>query len=433
MRSKYSWLSSGWRKIFILFGALLALVFAAALIMVRVSPEIGAVGSDVLRGILGDEAVAQMEAVLFKIDDTLMGLEYHSGLTKASPPWAVTPAQSAGSAHSSTFPSVVSVPATPPPMPMTGLKATPANGSSLHPSSNFNLSPSQNLLPTPSPAPSLEWSQPSINPLGNLPGEGIWSPYIPNTAGQVLAEKTFLQPDPNRPYALVAVVAFDLNATQLHFVIGYQEPYAQPDLRVRSKGVIPESDLAPGVLVAAFNGGFKYRNGHFGAMSGGLVSAPPQPGLATVAITSDGQVRLGAWGTDLSSQDPYIAYRQNGPLALHDGKITQQVADSFFWGYTISSGTVTWRSGLGISRDGNTLYYFAGPYLTINTLTRVMVDVGVWNAMQLDINNYWVVLYAFRDQGNGLVPEALFPKEMAADANRFLRPYARDFFYITAR
>ena len=142
-------------------------------------------------------------------------------------------------------------------------------------------------------------------------------------------------------------------------------------------------------------------------------------------------VRIGQWGSDSLPKTGLQAVRQNGVLIVSQGQVTAQVDNPDLWGYTLSGSAVTWRSALGIDARNEVLYYFAGPYTTVSTLTKAIAAAGVFEAMQLDINNYWVHFDAIRAQGSALVPEPLFP-EMSASANRFLRPYARDFFYITA-
>ena len=98
-------------------------------------------------------------------------------------------------------------------------------------------------------------------------------------------------------------------------------------------------------------------------------------------------------GAIISIRSPdIVALRQNGPLVIKNGLITHQVDDPRYWGYTVSYGTVTWRSGIAIDESGTTLYYFAGSYLSIHTLAQAMMAVHSWNAMQLDINNFWVNL-----------------------------------------
>jgi len=60
-----------------------------------------------------------------------------------------------------------------------------------------------------------------------------------------------------------------------------------------------------------------------------------------------------------------------------------------------------------------------------------MLAVNPQTAMQLDINNFWVHFTAFKNDNGTFAAEALFPKEMASNLERFLNPYPRDFFYVT--
>jgi hypothetical protein len=102
------------------------------------------------------------------------------------------------------------------------------------------------------------------------------------------------------------------------------------------------------------------------------------------------------------------------------------------WGYTVNGYSPTWRSGVGLSQDGQTLFYFAGSYLTMETLAKVMILARAWEAIQLDINSYWVHFVAVRADGTKLGLEPLFPDMMRENINRYLYAYTRDYFYITA-
>jgi hypothetical protein len=216
----------------------------------------------------------------------------------------------------------------------------------------------------------------------------------------------------------------------LHFVLGFADPYAEGIAKSGAGKILPQ-DLAPGRLLAAFNGGFKYEHGAFGAMADGYTSAPPRNGLGTLAIYQDGHIRMGVWGADISASPEMVAFRQNGPLVIQKGVLNKAVDDPTQWGYTVSGGTVTWRSGVAISQDERTLYYFAGQYSDITSLSRAMQTVNPQTAMQLDINNFWVHFTAFKDDNGQFAPEALFSKEMSSNLERFLNPYPRDFFYVT--
>jgi hypothetical protein len=272
------------------------------------------------------------------------------------------------------------------------------------------------------------WAPAALTPLGNLPGEGQWLPYMQNAAGQVIAYRTFLQPDHQRPYAVVAVVAFNLDATHLHFVLGSIEPVSP--VQIKRPGTIPAADLQPGKLIATFNGGFKAAHGHFGLMIDGTTVIPPRDALGTVAFFADGHIRLGQWGTDIVPSPDIIAWRQNGPLVVQNGQINPHTADTApqDWGYTVPGSAAIWRSGLGVSADQHTLYYLAGPSLTLPALAQAMQGANMAQAIQLDINNFWVHFDAIE---SNLQATPLLDK-MNNSVGRYLSAYPRDFFYVTA-
>jgi hypothetical protein len=400
----------GRKSLLFLTGVLVAilLLMVGPVLLVKVSPAAGAYGADYLRKIIGNQAVVAMETVIFKLEDSARNLEYRMGLAPAASPWAV-------SSGITPFPTRTLAPYV-----LENPTKTPVP-----------LIPGTGVLIRPSPTVPPVWMPPPVTPLGALQGVAVWQPFIQDPQGNTVAYRTFVQPDDTRPYALTGIVAFDLEKIRLHFVLGTSEPYA-PGVAKLGTGKIPAQDLVPGRLLAAFNGGFKYQHGNFGAMADGFTSSPPKDGEGTLAIYQDGHLHMGVWGQDITPSSDMVAFRQNGVLVIQNGAVTQAVSDSnSYWGYTVSKGTVTWRSGLAISQDGKTLYYFAGPYLNINALSRAMMAVKPQTAMQLDINNFWVHFTAFQDWNGKIASQALFPKEMSSSLNRFLKPYSRDFFYIT--
>lgn len=380
-------------------------------------PSVGAQGSDAVRAVIGDENVAKLETALFNTEDAARQLAYQWGIGHPASPWAIAqPGKSASGADS-------------PPTPSGPAVAARGITSAASPSGAAPASIPQDAPPL---AAAPVWSPTSLIPLGQLPNEGHWSAYISNLAGQTVAYRTFMQPDPPRPYALAAIVAFDLKASELHFVLGSQEPASS--VTVDRTGKIPSIDAKPGFLLAAFNGGFKARHGHFGAMADGTVILPPKDGLGTVAIYDNGRVRIGAWGTAITDSTDMRAWRQNGPLIIDNGQINPHTTDnsSKDWGgNTVSNITPTWRSAIGVSEDDRTLYYIAGPSLTLTSLARAMATAGAVEAMQLDINNYWVHFDSMQPNGAKVQSTPLFDA-MKENDNRFLVGYSRDFFYITA-
>ena len=270
--------------------------------------------------------------------------------------------------------------------------------------------------------------------LATTPCEGQWTAYLRDANGNVVAYRTFLQPDPQRPYATVAVVAFDLKATRLHFVLGYEEPAST--IYISRPARIPVSDMQPGIILAAFNGGFKAQHGHFGVMLDGVTLIPPRDGFGTVAIYDDGTVRLSDWGKDITPSSHLIAWRQNGPLVIQDGQINPHTAvnDPQVWGYTTDGGTATGRSALGISPDGTILYYAVGFNLTLSALTRAVQDAGAFQAIQLDINNYYTHFEAFMPGSNNQVTVVPLLDQMKGPGDhRYLTINKRDFFYVTTK
>jgi hypothetical protein len=274
----------------------------------------------------------------------------------------------------------------------------------------------------------------NVAALGNTPGEGRWTAYLRNANGNVEAYRTFLEPDPQRPYASVALVAFNLQTTRLHFVLGYEEPVSS--VYISRPARISASDMVPGKILAAFNGGFKAQHGHFGVMLNGVTLIPPRDGFGTVAIYNDGTVRLGAWGTDITPSQHMVAWRQNGPLIIQNGQINPHTAvtDPKVWGYTTDGTTATGRSAVGISQDGSILYYAVGFNLTLPALARAVQDAGAYQAIQLDINNFYTHFEAFTSgSNNSLMAVPLLDQMKGPGDQRYLTINKRDFFYVTTK
>ncbi len=410
-------------RIILAIGLGVAAALVVTIVIVTVWPASGAQGADFLRAFLGPKPVADLEELVFKVQDTIQQVEFRLEKTTPSAPWQI--AAATGS---------------PIPAPtLTGmLTLTPAENvtaaATLQPGTTATLkavpptrTPTLTLTPGPTP-----WQPNRATPLGTLAGEGTWEPYIQDKNGTTVAYRTFLQPDPERPYVTIAVAAFNLSRVRLHYVLGIDEPYV-PNAPKRS-GTIPAKDLQAGVLLAAFNGGFKSINGQFGVMADTMVVIQPIKHMGTLALYRDGSIRIGEWGADLVYSNDMLTFRQNCPLMVHNGEINPQVYNNSVndWGGTVNGDTVTFRSGIGISQDGSTLYYFAGQNITMPILAKSMQAAGAYQAMQLDINNYYVLFTSFQVENGQLAASPLLPKDMVGNISRFLHPYARDFFYITA-
>lgn len=384
-------------------GALIVLSGGAgAVAAVEIWPSLGAQAAHLLRERFGPRLVADLESVVFQAQDAARQWLYRSGRRQATAPWDESASHAAPAAFAAT-----SIPAAP-----------------------LTRSPEPGGRPPPPPQAAV-WEPAPLQALGALEGEGIWEPYLYDRDGHPVAARTFLQPDPARPYAVVAVVAFDLRRTRLHFVLGYRDPGLGDG--PRGEGLIPAEDLESGRLLAAFNGGFRTANGMYGAMADGILALPPRADVATVGIYRSGEVRIGLWGEAILDTSDLLAWRQNCAPVVQGGEITAEVYNESIadWGGSVSSHIVTWRSGMGLDREAGTLYYFAGPSLSMPALADAMLAAGVHDGMLLDINGFWVLFTAIHSEGEELVAEPLLPRHMIDKIDRYLQPSPVDFFYVT--
>ncbi len=388
-------------------------VLILAFLAVNTWPALGAEGADLLRSLIGDKAVAGLEMKFNQMQDGLQKLKYQLRLETPAAPWNTSqvPIPTPHFTETMTFTPENRTPQVIQPTPILTMFNTPE--------------------PTYTPTPYV-WRLVALTPLGAAAGEGLWSAYIQDAEGYSVAYRTFLQPDSSRPYTLVAIVAIDLTRTRLHFKLGSFES-AGENTQPRT-GAIPQDDRVANVLMAAFNGGFQARHGQFGAMADGVMALPPRDGLGTLMIYKSGRVILGEWGPGSAITPNVLALRQNGPLVVQQGGINPRIHNNSpqDWGYTVNDVSPTVRTGIGLSADGNTLFYFCGPSLSMEMLAKSMQSAGAWNAIQLDINNYWALFVKFQPSGSKLVPEPLLPRLMVANVDRYLWDYSRDYFYLTS-
>lgn len=411
------------RKWYIVLPLAILILAIAGWLLLTYRPDVAAQLANPLRRILGNERVAQLESFAFTVQDKARQAQYGLGLAEPASPWEA--------------PSPVATPAPTPtatPSPTLPPSATPTALTQAGDSTaTAASSPTPTQTPSPTATPFPQWTLPNLEPFGTLAGEGVWQPYLTNPAGEVVALRAFLQPDPERPYTSVGVVAFDLQKTQLHYVLGSQEP-ALPG-GPRGTGRIPVEDMQPGRLLATFNGGFLATHGEYGAMSGGLVALPAKLGYGTVAELESGELQIGEWGVEINPDAAYTFWRQNARMVVHNGQINERVYNSSIitWGGSINGDIVTWRSGIGLDENQEVLYYLAGPSVSMPVLAQAMMAAGVHNGILLDINATWVHFAAIHSDGEELRAEPLFGEGMETNVDRYLKQSGRDFFYITVR
>ncbi len=265
--------------------------------------------------------------------------------------------------------------------------------------------------------------------LASIPNGNPWGKVIldlfPN---QQVAATTYIQPDKDRPYAMVRIIELDTKKISLGIVAGLKEPGGK--FGHSGSGKIPQNIIQDNRLIGAFNGGFLYDDGQYGMIADGVIYTPLKQNTATLIGYTDGTLKIINYtGQDLGKNVAFV--RQNCPILISNGELSvldpKNKAD---WGRTLTSQTYTWRSGIGITKKG-TLLYAGGNNLTPITLAYALQAAGAVDAMQLDINPAWVSFNLFtKDRQTGQVSTMPFMKDMRDRSRQYMHGANKDFFYL---
>jgi len=229
-------------------------------------------------------------------------------------------------------------------------------------------------------------------------GQGRWHSAGRRVRGRVAVYETTLVPPGGAQPAGLAWMDTRLLAARLYS--GSMSPGGGP-----YRYTAPVRPAQARSLVAAFNGGFKMRDARGGYYTEGRTVVPLVRGAASLVIYANGNVRLGAWGSDVTMARDVASVRQNLAPLVADGQPTPMATTWTwrFWGSTCSATSCgqglpgvehQWRSGLGITADG-ALIYAAGPDLAPLQLAQLLIRAGAVRAMELDINPAWPVFASY--------------------------------------
>lgn len=261
--------------------------------------------------------------------------------------------------------------------------------------------------------------------------DGKWQParssLLPRDESP-LFYRTVLRPDPERPYAELHLVAFDMRRLELGIGAGYEDP--KPDTGPPGSGLIP-SEVVSGV-VATFNGAFKSIHGQYGMKAEGRLLVEPVVGAATVIVDRTGSAGFGTWTKELDSSTP-VALRQNLDPLVAEGLPNPEKRK--VWGdHLYGSGVAVERSALCYHASGQLLYAW-GTEATGESLANGLSAAGCVYAIHLDMNpghcafvfNKVESAEPLRAEGEPLDPR------MRVNPTRFLRWSPKDFFYLKQR
>ncbi len=221
------------------------------------------------------------------------------------------------------------------------------------------------------------WPPAAIAPLvqPGLAGEGTWTAGRVERAGEAppCVIEASIRPDPARPEALVRLWALDTRQLDLRLVAGVDEPRSEVGLH--GGGRLPEETPAARAVVA-FAGG---PAAAIAATEPGFVAerrvlALPSPGLATVAMGSDGRVLLGAWGAATEVPAGLLSIRQTPDAILGWAPPARRPL--------IGAGDVVERSALGLTGAGQLVYAWSAA-ARAPTLARALELAGCTFAVPL--------------------------------------------------
>lgn len=278
----------------------------------------------------------------------------------------------------------------------------------------------------PKPRKAKPWP-PAIKPVfpQPLPREGVWTPTGPNVGGKPPVLVTTFRTELAYPRIVAYVAWFDHTRTALGWYPGRYEPPRAPD---RGPFFIPFDQRWR--LLATFNGGFTYIDGHNGSAVNGFTNEPLADGLATLVGYRNGNVNILRWSGGPNAPASFAWARQSLPPIIWNGKLNPALNDSTEWGFTLGNAVRVWRTGVGVDRRGNLIYAAANDQ-TVTTLALILQRAGAVRAMQFDINPEWPTLITYRHY-HGLLPTEIVPNPQQPPT-RYLVPDDRDFVAVYRR
>ena len=257
-----------------------------------------------------------------------------------------------------------------------------------------------------------------------LKTEGQWRPVGQTVGGVPAMYTTVFRSEADYPSIVTYAVWIDATRTRLALYPGRYEP---PNANPRGPMMIPQGQRQ--WALAAFNSGFKQKDGGGGWIVNGHVDVPMVAGRGTVVAYPDGRVDVLSWSSSIPPGSVVLA-RQNLPLIVMNGKPNPALNATQRWGYTLNNSVRVWRSAVGVDAHGN-LIYVAADNQTAPSIAAGLVRAGAVRGVELDINAEWPTfnVYALPGCRN---PFKVVPNYQQP-ASRYLTPDDRDFFVVYAQ
>jgi hypothetical protein len=385
-----------WRRRLGIAALSLPVLVLAGWLAVHHIPGFGPLLADGLRAVFGNTFVAWLEDTAYGVEDWLYRKTRAD--KPAEPMWEV--------------PAAVATPPVP---------ASAADGGRVEPP--FSLAP-----------------LPPMYENVTTKGDGVWVPLVdprkPDDRVRIL--KTFLHPDSNRSWSVVAVLAVDLAAVDLHAVAGRYEPESRTkDAKAyERKAVVPEGDRE--ALIAAFNGGYKATHGDYGMKVDGVTLTPPRSLCCVVAGMEDGSLLIRDWDA-VKQREPEMVWWRQTPICMYDeGEPHPALSMSKLgWGASSVSGTtVIRRSAIGLDRDRHVLFIAIGDHVTGKSIAEAMHHAGAHAIAQLDVNFSYpkFLTYDYVAPGSKELKAVPLTDNFEFEPDQYVGGRSqRDFFYLTRK
>jgi hypothetical protein len=262
-----------------------------------------------------------------------------------------------------------------------------------------------------------------------LPGEGGWR-VLETVNGQPAVFGTYLRPDRVHTSYVAGIVSLDQRLVRFQLRPGAEDP--GPGSWKAQPWIPPGTRTG---LLATFNGGFKLNTAGGGFYLNGTTRGTLTNGAASVVYYRNGTIKIGAWGSEVRMTPDVAGVRQNLRLIIDHGQVPSSVNQDVLggWGATLGGGYYVWRSGLGVTRDGRVIFVY-GPALDVRTLADLLRRAGAVEALQLDINPFWMSFEYYQAHGHPSDPRPvnLLPTQQQS-AYRYYSVYSRDFTAVYAR
>lgn len=291
-------------------------------------------------------------------------------------------------------------------------------------------------------APGDDWPPPNLPSMwqDEQPGEGVWEPVEYPFLARVVGAKegappyfyrTFVRPDPERPYSRLLLIALDTRQLELRVQAGHEDP--KPLTGPPGTGRIPRDPAILDRVVATFNGAFKTDHGTYGMVVDRRVLLPPVAGAATFLVDDRGRAGFGTWLGPPALPASVVSLRQNLEPLLVDGIVNP--AGRKTWGEQLFGTSVqTQRTALCVTAAGHVFYGF-GSHIDAESLGRGLRQAGCTYAIHLDMNpGHCGFVFADvldMDQHRYELRKADPAMKIAPD--KFIFASAKDFFYVLVR